>query len=73
MQRSLVGHLVGQIQHAQVGLYLQAEGGQAGNAVLWPGELMEDDGVFGIQLLLFPAQTEAPTGVNITIKTVGKG
>ena len=49
-------HLVGQVQHAQVGLDVEAEGRQAGNAVLGPGELMEDDGVFGVQLLLLPAR-----------------
>lgn len=31
---------------------------------------MEDDGIFGIQLLLFPAQMEATTLVNITIKVL---
>lgn len=67
MQRSR-RHLVGQIQHTQVCLYFQAEGWQAGHAVLWPGELMEDDGIFGIQLLLFPAQMEATTIANIIIK-----
>lgn len=49
-------HLVGQVQHAQVGLYFEAEGGEAGHAILWPGELMEDDGVFRVQLLLLPAR-----------------
>lgn len=29
---------------------------------------MEDDGIFGIQLLLFPAQMEATTIANIIIK-----
>lgn len=51
-------HLVGQVHHAQVRLYFEAEGWEAGHAVLWPGELMEDDGVFRIQLLLLPAQME---------------
>lgn len=58
-------HLVGQIQHTQVCLYFQAEGREAGNAVLWPRELMEDDGIFGVQLLLFPTQMEATTLVNM--------
>lgn len=58
-------HLVGQIQHTQVCLYFQAEGREAGHAVLWPRELMEDDGVFGVQLLLFPTQMEASTLVNM--------
>lgn len=49
-------HLVGQIQHAQVRLYFEAEGRQAGHAVLRPGELVEDDGVFRVQLLLLPTQ-----------------
>lgn len=49
-------HLVGQIHHTQVRLYFEAEGWEAGHAVLWPGELMEDDGVFRVQLLLLPAQ-----------------
>lgn len=49
-------HLVGQVQHAQVGLDIEAEGREAGHAVLGPGELMEDDGVFGVQLLLLPAR-----------------
>lgn len=51
-------HLVGQVQHSQVRLYFEAERGEAGHAVLWPGELMEDDGVFGIQLLLLPASRD---------------
>lgn len=51
-------HLVGQVHHAQVRLYFEAEGWEAGHAVLWPGELMEDDGVFRVQLLLLPAQME---------------
>lgn len=54
-------HLVGQVHHAQVRLYFEAEGWEAGHAVLWPGELMEDDGVFRIQLLLLPAQMETTT------------
>lgn len=58
-------HLVGQIQHTQVCLYFQAEGREAGHTVLWPRELMEDDGVFGVQLLLFPTQMEAITLVNM--------
>lgn len=49
-------HLIGQVQHAQVGLYFEAKGGEAGHTILWPGELMEDDGVFRVQLLLLPAQ-----------------
>lgn len=51
-------YLVRQIQHAQVRLYFEAEGGEAGDAVLWSGELMEDDGIFRIQLLLLPIHTE---------------
>lgn len=54
-RRPPVPHLVGQVQHSQVRLDFEAERGEAGHAVLWPGELMEDDGVFGIQLLLLPA------------------
>lgn len=54
-------HLVGQIQHAQVGLYFEAEGREAGHTVLWPGELVQDDGILRVQLLLLPAQTENTT------------
>lgn len=50
-----IHHLVGQIHHAQVRLYFEAEGREAGHAVLRPGELVEDDGVFRVQLLLLPA------------------
>lgn len=47
-------HLVGQIRHPQVRLYFEAEGREAGHTILWPGKLMEDNGVFGVQLLLLP-------------------
>lgn len=53
-----VCYLVGQIHHAQVRLYFEAEGREAGHAVLRPGELVEDDGIFRVQLLLLPAQRE---------------
>lgn len=57
-------HLVGKVHHAQVGLYFEAEGREAGHTVLWPGELMKDYGVFRVQLLLLPTQRETEPPVN---------
>ena len=64
-------HLVRQIYHAQVRLYFEAEGGEAGHAILWSGELMEDDGILRVQLLLLSTQrTEIEKGkylINVSI------
>ena len=58
-------HLVGQIHHTQVRLYFEAEGWEAGHAILWPGELVKDDGVFRVQLLLLPTHREQVENTNI--------
>lgn len=58
-------YLVRQIQHAQVCLYFEAEGGEAGDAVLWSGELMEDDGIFRVQLLLLSRERKQKKKKNV--------
>lgn len=50
-------YLVGQVNHTEVGLQLKAEGGQGRGASLGPGELVEYDGVFRVQLFLLSVWT----------------
>lgn len=45
-------YLVGQVNHTEVGLQLKAERGQGRGASFGPGELVEYDGVFRVQLFL---------------------
>ncbi len=45
-------YLVGQVNHTEVGLQFKAEGGQRRGASFGPGELVEYDGVFRVQLFL---------------------
>lgn len=49
---SVCFYLIGQVQHAEVGLQLKAERGQGRGASFGPGELVEDDGIFRVQLFL---------------------
>lgn len=44
-------HLVGQVGHTEVGLQFKAERGQGRGTRSGPGELVEDDGIFRVQLL----------------------
>lgn len=43
-------YLVGQVNHTEVGLQLKAERGQRRGASVGPGELVEYDGIFRVQL-----------------------
>ena len=45
-------YLVGQVNHTEVGLQLKAERGQGRGTSFGPGELVEYDGVFRVQLFL---------------------
>lgn len=45
-------YLVGQVNHTEVGLQLKAERGQGRGAGFGPGELVEYDGIFRVQLFL---------------------
>lgn len=61
-------HLVRQIHHAQVCLYFEAEGGEAGDAILWSGELMKDDGILRVQLLFLPTQrAQSKPLINVSV------
>lgn len=54
-------YLIGKVHHAQEGLHLETERGEAGHAGLWTGELVQDDGVLGVHLLFFPAVKQNKT------------
>lgn len=47
-------YLVGQVRHPQVRFDLQTKGGQARDSSFRPGKLMQNDGVFRVQLLFLP-------------------
>lgn len=49
---SISFYLIGQVKHAEVGLQLKAERGQGRGTGSGPGELVEYDGILGVQLFL---------------------
>ena len=65
-------YLIGQVHHAQVGLHLEAEGGQGRAASPRPRELVEDDRIFRVQLFLLPVcHTHTHTHLNVFNVTLG--
>lgn len=64
-------YLVGQINHAEVGLHLKAERGKGWNTSFGPGELVEYDGIFRVQLLLLSRVKQHHRCMSDTVE--GKG
>lgn len=49
---SICFYLIGQVEHAEVGLQFKAERGQGRGTSFGPGKLVEYDGILRVQLFL---------------------